>query len=266
MKGIDFDGDSTEVDRCETCSMGKQCRLPFRTSRSESNKILQLVHSDVVGPMENQSIGHARYLLTLVDDYSKKVFVYFLRAKSDVSSTIIDFKKFIENQTGEKIKVFRTDNGTEYCSKELGNFFRKNGIQHQKTNADETFSDANDADYLPTGRNVLPSPGVEPRLTRSKKNDDKTWWFGGVAIACDTEFVYKCDEELHYDDPTNINELSNRPDVERWINAMKEEMSSLRENATWELVDLPKGKRAIESKWVFKTKRDNDGNNVYRWL
>lgn len=84
--------------------------------------------------MENVSIGKARYFLTFIDDYSRKIFVYFLESKSQVLAKFIDFKAWVETQTERKIKVFRTDNGAEYCSKEFDNFFRVNGITHQLSN------------------------------------------------------------------------------------------------------------------------------------
>lgn len=134
VDGIEFADEDAEIRKCEVCARGKQCRLPFKQSKSQSTNILDLIHSDIAGPMENSSIGGARYLLTFVDDFSKKTFVYFLKAKSDVLSTFRNFKSYIENQTEKKIKVFRTDNGTEYCSNDFDNFCRKNGIQHQLTN------------------------------------------------------------------------------------------------------------------------------------
>lgn len=125
--GIDFDDDDSEIKKCETCALGKHVRQPFQTSDSKSKRILELIHS------ETQSNGHAKYALTMVDDFSKKVFIYFLGAKSEVSSTFAKFKIFLENETGEKIKILRTDNGGEFNPTELEKFCEKNGIQHQKT-------------------------------------------------------------------------------------------------------------------------------------
>lgn len=76
-----------------------------------------MIHSDLVGPMENQSINGSRYLLTFIDDYSKKVFPFFIRSKAEVFKKFTDFRMEVENQTNKKIKILRTDNGTEYTSK-----------------------------------------------------------------------------------------------------------------------------------------------------
>lgn len=64
-----------------------------------------------------KSIGRSNYLLTFVDDYSRKVFVYFIKTKNEVYySKFIEFKVFIEKQTGKSIKNLRSDNGGEYVN------------------------------------------------------------------------------------------------------------------------------------------------------
>jgi ribonuclease HI len=127
--------DNVELDmkikNCETCSRGKLCRKPFNISESKSKGILELVHSDLAGPMEETSLGGARYFLTFIDDYSKKVFVYFIKSKSEVFGKFMDFKNLTENQMNKKIKKLRTDNGTEYGSKDFEKELRQGGIIHE---------------------------------------------------------------------------------------------------------------------------------------
>lgn len=113
--------------------MGKQARLPFEKSESRSTELLQLIHSDLCGPMENESIGRSRYMLTFIDDFSKKVFCYFLRQKSDAFERFIEFKAMVENQTGKRIKIIRSDKGTEYIPEKFNKYLAKEGIQHQLT-------------------------------------------------------------------------------------------------------------------------------------
>lgn len=134
VNGVMFKDDDQAVKQCETCALAKQSRLPFGKSKSQSKKLLELIHSDVMGPLETQSIGHAKYLLTFIDDFSRKVFVYFIKNKHQVFDTFIEFKALVENQTGERIKILRSDNGTEYCSNKSEEFFRKHGIRHQTSN------------------------------------------------------------------------------------------------------------------------------------
>lgn len=134
VTGLDFDDSEDGIRNCTVCAMGKQTRLPFGRSENRSTHVLDLIHSDIIGPMETQSIGAAKYVLTFIDDYSRKLFVYFLRNKSETMQRFVEFKARVENQTERKIKILRTDNGTEYGSKEFKKLCKQAGIQHQLTN------------------------------------------------------------------------------------------------------------------------------------
>lgn len=65
--------------QCETCIMGKQSRKSFQLEGRRATEPLELVHSDVCGPMSEKSSGGGRYFVTFLDDYSRKLFVYILR-------------------------------------------------------------------------------------------------------------------------------------------------------------------------------------------
>lgn len=71
--------------------------------------------------------------MTLIDDYSRKTVVYFLKGKDEVAHTIKTFINKIEREKKLKIVRFRTDNGLEYCNKDLQAFFNKLGIKHERT-------------------------------------------------------------------------------------------------------------------------------------
>jgi 5'-3' exoribonuclease 2 len=69
------------------------------------------VYYDLCGPSRKPSIGGSRYMLTIIDDYSRKVWPYFLKDKSKVFSAFKEWKTMIENQTEKKVKKLHTDNG-----------------------------------------------------------------------------------------------------------------------------------------------------------
>lgn len=129
--GIDFY--ETNKTKCETCVKGKQTRSSFKDAGKRAESVLDLIHSDVIGPINIKSFSGARFILTFVDDCSRKVFVVPIEKKSDVLHEFIKFKTLVEKQSGRKIKVLRTDNGTEYVNKEFEQYTNKNGILHQKT-------------------------------------------------------------------------------------------------------------------------------------
>jgi len=95
--------------------------------------MLDIIHSDVQGPMEVESWGGARYCVIFVDDFSRKTFGYMIKHKSEVFVKFKLFKALVENQLERKIKCLRSDNGGEYIDSEFKNFLAVNGIKHQTT-------------------------------------------------------------------------------------------------------------------------------------
>ena len=94
---------------------------------------LEIVHFDICGPMQTSSIGGYKYFLTFIDDYSRKTWVYFLKNKSDAFSYFQQLEALMENQSGHRIKILRTDRGGEYVSNEFLNFCKTHGIQKKFT-------------------------------------------------------------------------------------------------------------------------------------
>lgn len=109
-------------------------RQPFKNTGTRASELLQLIHSDLCGPMETSSIGGARYYVTFIDDYSRKVSVYFMKSKSETLEKFKEFKNLVENETNKKIKTLRKDNGKEYVNNDFKLFLCKSGIQHQTSN------------------------------------------------------------------------------------------------------------------------------------
>ncbi|OWZ24243.1 Rve-domain-containing hypothetical protein [Phytophthora megakarya] len=102
-------------------------------SVSKSSRVLQLVLTDVMGPMRTLSKSGARYVLTFLDDYSRYVVTYFLKNKSEVAAKLSEFKAFYENQWGERLKCLRSNNRTEYVNKKIAEVCSRDGIMHQRT-------------------------------------------------------------------------------------------------------------------------------------
>ena len=132
--GLDLGKSPPNVEsfECEGCVEGKQARQPFpKDGASRATKPLELVHSDVCGPMKTLSIGGARYFLTFIDDFTRKVWVYALKTKNEVLERFKAWKTLVERQSDHNIKVFRSDNGGEFTSKAFDDVLRKDGIQRQ---------------------------------------------------------------------------------------------------------------------------------------
>ncbi|KAH9658397.1 hypothetical protein KPL70_023479 [Citrus sinensis] len=117
---------------CEDCILGKFSRLRFETAVHTTKDKLEYIHSDLWGSAQVNSLGGCRYFLTFIDDFSRMVWVFALKSKDEVLEKFKNWKTFVENQTGLKVKTLRTDNGLEYCNKLFEEFCEKNGIQRHK--------------------------------------------------------------------------------------------------------------------------------------
>ena len=131
VTGISFS--NSHLESCISCAKGKQHRFPFKRSKNISRNLLDLVHSDLCGPMEVDSIAGSKYFVTFIDDYSRQVFVYFLSFKSEVFEAFKSFEAMVTRQTGRNIKVLRTDNGGEYVNNRMKRYLSSSGIIHQTT-------------------------------------------------------------------------------------------------------------------------------------
>lgn len=119
---------------CIVCCEGKQSRLPFANEGNRSTELLEVIHSDICGPMENVSLGGSRYFLIFVDDHSRMTYVYFLKSKNEAFQYFKEYKARVENATSNKIKILRSDNGREFCNRDFNSYLKKAGILHQKSN------------------------------------------------------------------------------------------------------------------------------------
>ncbi|MCO5603674.1 hypothetical protein L7F22_057825 [Adiantum nelumboides] len=122
-----------EPNLCPSCQFGKQQRRRFNKSTYRARQPLELIHSDVWGPSQTTSMGGAHYFLTFVDDMSRKVWVYFLKNKSEVFSYFKQFKAMVEKECGRFIKTLRSNQGGEFKSKEIEEFCWNQGIRRQYT-------------------------------------------------------------------------------------------------------------------------------------
>ena len=119
---------------CEGCILGKMHRFSFpKDANVLATHKLQLVHSDVCGPMRTPSIGGYLYFLTFIDDATRHTWVYPLKEKSNVFSCFKEFLHLAENLSGHKLITLRTDRGGEYMSHEFNAFLKDRGIIHQCT-------------------------------------------------------------------------------------------------------------------------------------
>lgn len=131
LQGLNFDL-KEKLNDCEVCIESKSVQLPFPTGeKNESLEILEIVHSDVCGPMKVKSPGNARYFITFIDERTRYRKVYFLKNKNEAFSKFKEYRAEVEKFTNHKIKYLQSDNGTEFCNKEFDEYLKSNGIQRR---------------------------------------------------------------------------------------------------------------------------------------
>jgi len=120
---------SFDSKSCDICIRAKQTRDSFPLSINKTSEVFELVHCDLWGPYGTTSICGSRFFLTLVDDFSRAVWIDLLPNKSETGSTLRGYISLIERQFEKKLKAIRSDNGSEFMS--LIGFFREKGIIHE---------------------------------------------------------------------------------------------------------------------------------------
>nr|KYP45023.1 Copia protein [Cajanus cajan] len=182
------------------------------------------------------------YFMTFIDDFYRYTKVYLIRHKDEAFDMFSSYKAEVENQLNKMIKSIRSDRGGEYTL--FNDYCEKEGIIHEVT---PPYSEH--LSFLKSGTSsTQPSPletsseSMFEDSRRSKRQRQETS-FGNDF------YTY-----LVEDDPISFSEAISSSDAKFWKEAIRIEIDSIKENNTWTLVDLPKGAKLIDCKWIFKRK------------
>nr|GEV28236.1 ribonuclease H-like domain-containing protein [Tanacetum cinerariifolium] len=117
---------------CSACAMGKSKKKSHKPKFEDPNQEkLYLLHMDLYGPMSVESVNGKKYILVIVDDYSRFIWVKFLRSKDEALDFIIKFLKMIQVRLKIPVRHIQTDNKTEFVNQTLREFYEEVGIYHE---------------------------------------------------------------------------------------------------------------------------------------
>ncbi|CAI7751040.1 unnamed protein product [Closterium sp. NIES-53] len=177
LKGVKIKEGGGQPSKCPDCMTGKLSRTSFPTSTTRASAPLELVHTDVCGPMQTPDREKgSKYFITFVDDFSRLSWVILVKTKDEVAKVFKRWIRYAEREAGAKVKILRSDRGGEYMGKDLESFLEDKGITHQLSVA-----------YTPQKN------GAAERLNRTlidlaramlaHAQLDHTWWGAAVQYA-----------------------------------------------------------------------------------
>jgi len=118
---------------CAPCMCGKMSRLSFPVSTTRTTRPLELVHTDVLEPMDVKAPGKDRFQVVVIDDYSRYRVVVPVASKGLAKTAVMATLNQWETQLGEKVKTIRRDGGDEYAGASMREWLEAKGIQTQKS-------------------------------------------------------------------------------------------------------------------------------------
>ncbi|GKA87449.1 retrovirus-related pol polyprotein from transposon TNT 1-94 [Tanacetum coccineum] len=118
---------------CSACQLGKISKATHKPKTINTiMEVLHTLHMDLCGPLRVQSINGKKYILVIVDDYSRFTWVKFLRSKDETPAFVINLLKQLQVGLNKTVWFVRTDNGTEFINKDLTDYYESVGITQEK--------------------------------------------------------------------------------------------------------------------------------------
>jgi hypothetical protein len=115
---------------CDCCHFAKQHKLPFPRSYTKSIAAFDLIHMDIWGPLAIPSVHGHHYFLTVVDDFTRHTWLFLMKNKHETRTLVKNFVRLVHTQFSCKIKMIRSDNGSEFL---MDPFYNEHGIVHQRS-------------------------------------------------------------------------------------------------------------------------------------
>nr|GEU93496.1 retrovirus-related Pol polyprotein from transposon TNT 1-94 [Tanacetum cinerariifolium] len=265
---------------CSACSFREYKKPSYKPKSKDTNQEkLYLLHMDLCKPMRVKSINRKKYILVIVDDYSRFTWVTFLRSKDEAPEFIIKFLKMIQVRLNATVMNIRIDNGTQIFNQTLRIYYEDVGISHEKSvtrtpqqndvvkRRNHTLVEA--ARTIKTPYELLHDrkPDLSHLYVFSAlcypTNDSED--LGKLKVKADAvPKVFALVSAISTSLPslTLVDQDALSPKVlmeSCWIKAMQEELNKFERLEVWELVSRPDHVMIITLKWIYKVKLDELG-------
>ncbi|KAI3821481.1 hypothetical protein L1987_09049 [Smallanthus sonchifolius] len=282
-------------DHCIFCLKGKQHKSSHKPKTLNSNDTpLQLLHMDLFGPTNVMSMGKKSYCLVITNDYTRFSWVFFLRTKDETTEILKSYILRVDNQSNQKVKIISLRRPsidppsiveaieTSEAGTRLSNVTSSSLSETENLNKDSSVNavDADDA----IAENIDMDNDVEDSSTMNEETPDQNQSNLEQGIQLEVVPAKRIHKEhpqeniisqihqgvltkskyheaniclfscfLSQVEPKKIDEALKHSN---WIEAMQEELLQFKRHDVWKLVDLPPGKYAIGTRWVFRNKQD----------
>ena len=170
VNGLQIGNKENDEHFCEGCVLGKQHRLPFPYNNRcvRTSQVGEIIHSDVCGPMNTESVGGNKYFVVFKDDFSGYRSISFMKSKNETFRLLTEFVARLERETSKKVIAIQSDNGGEYTSIESMDWFKSNGIIHRtsvaKTPQQNGAAERENRTIVETARAMIHSSKLPIRL------------------------------------------------------------------------------------------------------
>nr|GEV88239.1 hypothetical protein [Tanacetum cinerariifolium] len=265
---------------CSACAMGKSKKKSHKPKSEDTNQEkLYLLHMDLCGPMRVESVNGKKYILVIVDDYSRFTWFKCLRSKDEAPNFIIKFLKMIQVRLKVSVRCIRTDNGTDFVNQTLREYYEQllQNSLHQPVHPSLTTIDQD----APSPSNSQSTPETQPPVIPNDVEEDNhdievahmsNDPYFGILIpeatsdqSSSMDVIHTIVHPDHQISKHNRKWTKDHPleniisELTRPIEAIQEELNEFKRLEVWELIPRPDKVMVITLKWIYKVKLDKLG-------
>nr|GEV96008.1 reverse transcriptase domain-containing protein [Tanacetum cinerariifolium] len=246
---------------CSACAMGKSKKKSYKPKSEDTNQEkLYVLHMDLCGPIRVESVNGKKYILVIVDDYSRFTWVKCLRSKDEAPDFIIKFLKMIQVRLKVPVQRIQKDNETEFVNQTLRKYYEHVGISHETSVARSPQQNGVVERHNPPEVITSITEVVAPESAESTGSPSSTTVDQDAPLPSNSQTTPETQPPII---PNDVEEDNHDIKVAHMGNdpffAMQEDLNEFERLEVWELVPRPDKVTVITLKWIYKVKLDELG-------